>query len=381
MSGGAVVARPDHRQLPLLLDVPARVPGRPRHAARDAHAARLGAADRQRDARRQPRGTPRPSTRCTTAPTAAAASRIARPTSRCPRRSSGPAPAWPTAGPGAGGRPRGARRGSSGGAASTATRARAPRPPTARSGCSSATRAGGRDADASTRRSACWRAPASRAVIGRRRPIDRPRRQLARLRRHGQDAGRAPCWPTSPRSTCTQLLVLGPGDRFAFERAYATRLGVTWPEGVRVREVDRRAGRSARQRHAALPGAGRRRSRGPTRNPTTPSAVGERPWPRQLLAAALGDAYERRPLRRDERAHPCGTAGGLDLTQPALAAGLADARIADATAAGAARLVTEDPACVRHLRAARGRPARSGRPLRTARQPACEASRQHRPAP
>jgi len=67
-------------------------------------------------------------------------------------------------------------------------------------------------------------------------------------------------------------------------------------------------------------------------------------------SAALGAALERRPLRREERAHPCGTAGGLDLTQPALAAGLADLRIEDARSAGAARLVTEDPACVRFLR-------------------------------
>ncbi|HWJ55457.1 MAG TPA: 4Fe-4S dicluster domain-containing protein, partial [Vicinamibacterales bacterium] len=38
-------------------------------------------------------------------------------------------------------------------------------------------------------------------------------------------------------SGCRQLLVLGPGDRFAFDRAYASRLGVAWPEGVRVREA------------------------------------------------------------------------------------------------------------------------------------------------
>ena len=96
-------------------------------------------------------------------------------------------------------------------------------------------------------------------------------------------------------SGCRQLLVLGPGDRFAFERAYASRLGVTWPEGVRVREVDGRAGRGARQRHAAR--SSRRRTAVPWayQEPDHAVRVGDRPWPRQLLAAALGAGHERRP--------------------------------------------------------------------------------------
>lgn len=148
---------------------------------------------------------------------------------------------------------------------------------------------------------------------------------------------------------CRQLLVLGPGNRFAFDHAYATRLGVTWPESVRVRE----ATAALAEAHAS----GTLHFQAPAdavawayQEPDHAVRVGNRPWPRQLLSAALGDAYERRPLRRDERAHPCGTAGGLDLTQPAVSAGLAEARVTDARLVGAARLVTEDPACVRHLR-------------------------------
>jgi Fe-S oxidoreductase len=150
-------------------------------------------------------------------------------------------------------------------------------------------------------------------------------------------------------STCTQLLVLSPGDRFAFERAYSTRLGITWPDGVRVREVTA----ALAEAHAS----GTLRFQPPAdtvpwayQEPDHAVRVGDRPWPRQLLAAALGGAQERRLLRRDERAHPCGTAGGLELTQPSVAAGLADARLEDARTAGAKRLVTEDPACVRLLR-------------------------------
>jgi len=150
-------------------------------------------------------------------------------------------------------------------------------------------------------------------------------------------------------SGCRQLLVLGPGDRFAFEHAYATRLGVTWPDGVRVREA------TAALAEAHASGTLRFQAAADAvawayQEPDHAVRVGDRPWPRQLLAAALGVATERRPLRRDERAHPCGVAGGLDVTQPAVSAGLAEARVTDARSVGAARLVTEDPACVRHLR-------------------------------
>jgi Fe-S oxidoreductase len=150
-------------------------------------------------------------------------------------------------------------------------------------------------------------------------------------------------------SGCRELLVLGPGDRFAFERAYASRLGVTWPTGVLVREA------TAALVEALASGGLRLQPVADDRlwayqEPDHAVRVGDRPWPRQLLAAALGAAQERRPLRRDERAHPCGVAGGLDLTQPALSATLAEMRVEEACAAGAVRLVTEDPACVRHLR-------------------------------
>jgi Fe-S oxidoreductase len=149
-------------------------------------------------------------------------------------------------------------------------------------------------------------------------------------------------------SGCRELLVLGPGDRFAFERAYPTRLGVTWPAGVAVRE--------ATAVLAAALATGQLRLKPAVdavpwayQEPDHAVRVGERPGPRQLLAAALGAAEERRPLRRDERAHPCGVAGGLDLTQPVLAAALADMRLEDARAAGAVRVVTEEPVCLAHL--------------------------------
>jgi len=44
--------------------------------------------------------------------------------------------------------------------------------------------------------------------------------------------------------------------------------------------------------------------------------------------------------------------GGLEFTQPAIASALARARIADARAAGARWLLTEDPACLHQIRTA-----------------------------
>jgi Fe-S oxidoreductase len=71
--------------------------------------------------------------------------------------------------------------------------------------------------------------------------------------------------------------------------------------------------------------------------------------PRALLAAALGPSSSQDLFWRADRAHPCGAIGGLELTQPDVAAELARARIADATAAGATSLVSDDPECVAHL--------------------------------
>jgi Fe-S oxidoreductase len=67
-----------------------------------------------------------------------------------------------------------------------------------------------------------------------------------------------------------------------------------------------------------------------------------------LLAAALGDSA-RDLFWREHRAHPCGAIGGLELTHPAIARQLADARLHNAANAGARLLVTEDPACLAHL--------------------------------
>ena len=148
---------------------------------------------------------------------------------------------------------------------------------------------------------------------------------------------------------CRELLVLGPGDRYAFTRVYGDRLGLDWPADVPVREVtDVLADAAAAGRLGFEPEA----------TPATytyydpchaPRIGRDGRAPRALLASALGGASARDMFWREDRAHPCGAIGGLEFTQPDIAGRLADARLADAVQAGASRLITEDPACLHQL--------------------------------
>jgi Fe-S oxidoreductase len=150
-------------------------------------------------------------------------------------------------------------------------------------------------------------------------------------------------------SGCRELLVLGPGDRYAFERLYHERLDLAWPADVVIKDVTTvlaealSAGRVSFRRRANVPPYA---YHDPCHGPRVRRDAAS---PRALLAAALGSG-EVRMFWRGERAHPCGAIGGLEFTQPAIAAKLADARVADAVAAGASWLVADDPSCLHHLR-------------------------------
>lgn len=152
-------------------------------------------------------------------------------------------------------------------------------------------------------------------------------------------------------SGCRELLVLTPEDRYAFEGLYRDRLGLAWPEQVAIKDVTSVLGEAL--------AAGRLRFR--ARANATPTYAYHDPChtarverddaaPRALLAAALGVGSGRDLFWRQRRAHPCGATGGLQFTQPGIAASLADARLADTRAAGASWLITDDPACAHHLR-------------------------------
>ncbi|MEO7191874.1 MAG: (Fe-S)-binding protein [Vicinamibacterales bacterium] len=150
-------------------------------------------------------------------------------------------------------------------------------------------------------------------------------------------------------SGAREVLVLSAADRWAFEHVYSARLGVTWPEGVVVREVV--------DVLAAALESGQLRLRGPaTEVPFAyhdpchaPRLERDTAAPRALLKAALGENAARPLFWREGRAHPCGAIGGLELTHPAIAASLAASRFTDAKSAGARWLITEDPACFHYL--------------------------------
>jgi Fe-S oxidoreductase len=153
-------------------------------------------------------------------------------------------------------------------------------------------------------------------------------------------------------SGCSRLIVVSPADRWAFERVYPDRLGLTWPAGVVIEDA------ATVLAHAL--DNGRLRLRPDTAAPAwayhdpchSPRVPRDAQAPRRLLAAAFGEAGHRELFWREHRAHPCGAVGGLEFTQPAIASALARARIADALAAGARWLLTEDPACLHQIRTA-----------------------------
>jgi Fe-S oxidoreductase len=151
---------------------------------------------------------------------------------------------------------------------------------------------------------------------------------------------------------CRELLVLAPGDRYAFERLYSDRLHLAWPAGIAITEVTTvLAGALANGRLAFERRANGAAATYAYHDPChAPRINRDGAAPRALLHAALGESRARNLFWREHRAHPCGAIGGLELTQPAIAAKLADARLADTTAAGASWLITDDPACAHHLR-------------------------------
>lgn len=145
----------------------------------------------------------------------------------------------------------------------------------------------------------------------------------------------------------SKLVVLAPGDYYAFAGLYPDRLDLSLPENVEVVDLavlldDRhQKGDIEFKRVAAgLPYA--------YVDPThTVRALDRVEAPRRLLGAVLPTpALEL--FWRKERAHPAGD-GALHFTNPALSDQLTIARHEDAMQAGAQGIVTEDPATLYHL--------------------------------
>jgi Fe-S oxidoreductase len=150
-------------------------------------------------------------------------------------------------------------------------------------------------------------------------------------------------------SGVTEVFVLRPADKWAFEYVYPKRLGVEWPSNVAVTEVT-----------VALAGVvekgGLKLSRRDAQPPAyhdpchSPRIARDATAPRRLLAAIYGDQPAPELFWRAHRAHPCGAVGGLDVTHPEIARQLTAARIEGALSTGATMLVTDDPVCLGELR-------------------------------
>jgi Fe-S oxidoreductase len=145
-----------------------------------------------------------------------------------------------------------------------------------------------------------------------------------------------------------QVLTVSVEDRYAFERLYRDRLELDWPVDVATVDVTIVLSQALADGRLSF----RRRTDAPPyayHDPCHAPRIGrDGAAASTLLNAALGTDV-RQLFWRVDRAHPCGAVGGLDVTQPQIAARLTDARLADAAAAGATWLVTDDPACLRQL--------------------------------
>lgn len=150
-----------------------------------------------------------------------------------------------------------------------------------------------------------------------------------------------------------RMLVITPGDYYAFDRLLKERLAGEWPVEVELQEVisllDEKtlAGKlkfklSTDQAPFAYID--------PTHSLRVPVRFS---LPRRLLAGVLPVAG-RELFWRMERTHPCGN-GALQFTNPHISDHLAFARLADAQKTGAQVIFTEDPGCLSQLNKHAGR--------------------------
>jgi len=182
-------------------------------------------------------------------------------------------------------------------------------------------------------------------------------------------------------SQASTLLVLSPGDLFAFRQLYDERLGLGWPAGVVLQEVtvllaERLAAGELRFARKELGGTkGTQRNSDPITQSPSPSGM----VPNHLVTLSPGHPYAyvdpahtvRAPERlrldaprsllaavipspgvelfwRQERTHPAGSTS-LKFANPQLAEHLTYSRLGDAAQIGARLLISEDPGTLHAL--------------------------------
>ena len=148
-------------------------------------------------------------------------------------------------------------------------------------------------------------------------------------------------------SNASRMLVLTPGDYYAFDRLLKERLEGEWPQDVELQEV------MSVLDEKTIAGSLEFKSSEDMRpfvymDPNHSLRVPARfDAPRRLLANVMSNA-DRELFWRKERTHPCGN-GALQFTNPHISDQLAYSRLEDARKTGAQVIVTEDPGCLSHL--------------------------------
>ncbi len=149
-------------------------------------------------------------------------------------------------------------------------------------------------------------------------------------------------------SGASQLLVLSPGDAFAFNRLYVERLGMAWPDDVIVQEVTVLLAEKLEAGELTITPLDDETPyvyMDPTHTVRVPERVEA---PRNLLSAL----YQRPGIEvfwRKDRAHPAGNTA-LQFTQPDLSNQLTMGRLYDALSVGARRVICEDPGTLSALK-------------------------------
>lgn len=148
-------------------------------------------------------------------------------------------------------------------------------------------------------------------------------------------------------SGARRMLVLTPGDYYAFTTLLTERLELEWPAGVELQEVMSLLNESFSVGALKFKPSDDKKPYAyidPTHSLRMPARYDV---PRRLLAGATSTAGQELFWRK-ERAHPCGN-GALQFMNPHISDHLTYARLADAQQAGAQIVVTEDPGCLSHL--------------------------------
>jgi Fe-S oxidoreductase len=149
-------------------------------------------------------------------------------------------------------------------------------------------------------------------------------------------------------SGASTLLVLAPGDYFAFGQMSDERLGIPWPDDVELLEVTQLL--AQKMEEGAL-GFSQDASVGshayvdPTHAVRVPSHYAPA---RQLAGAVYPEADRVELFWRNGRAHPSGNLA-VQFTSPDVADQLTKARLKDAQSVGAQRVLTADPGSLHHL--------------------------------